>query len=59
MMANMAPDVNPKCSWMERHCPIDSKNISFLDMGLVYIGCFIDNIKLWVLDEGPCDEALM
>ena len=31
----MAPDINPICAGLERSCPRDSKNVSYVDVGLV------------------------
>ena len=31
----MAPDINPIYAWLERSCPRDSKNVSYVDVGLV------------------------
>ena len=31
----ITPDINPKYAWLERSCPRDSKNVSFVDVGLV------------------------
>ena len=31
----MAPDINPKYAGLERSCPRDSKNVSYVDVGLV------------------------
>ena len=31
----MAPDVNPIYIGLERSCPRDSKNVSYVDVGLV------------------------
>ena len=28
-------DIDPACAGMERSCPRDSKNVSFVDVGLV------------------------
>ena len=30
----MAPDINPIYAWLERSCPRDSKNVSYVDVGL-------------------------
>ena len=31
----MAPDINPIYAGLERFCPRDSKNVSYVDVGLV------------------------
>ena len=31
----MAPDINPIYAGLERSCPRDSKNVSYVDVGLV------------------------
>ena len=31
----MAPDINPIYAGLKRFCPRDSKNVSFVDVGLV------------------------
>ena len=31
----MAPDINPIYAGFERSCPRDSKNVSYVDVGLV------------------------
>ena len=31
----IAPDINPKYAWFERSYPRDSKNVSYVDVGLV------------------------
>ena len=31
----MAPDINPINAGLERSCPRDSKNVSYVDVGLV------------------------
>ena len=31
----MAPDINPTYTGLERSCPRDSKNVSYVDLGLV------------------------
>ena len=35
LVFNSLPDVNPKNVGLGRACPGDSKNVSFIDMGLV------------------------
>ena len=32
----MTPDINPKYAGLERSCHRDSKNVSFVGIGLVY-----------------------
>ena len=34
----MAPDINPIYAGFERSCPRNSKNVSYVDVGLVYSG---------------------
>ena len=41
----MAPDINPIYAGFERSCPRDSKNISYVDVGLVQT-C-LDLIESW------------
>ena len=49
LLATYQPFALPLYVRIERFFPDDSKNVSFVDMGLVLcIGCFIDNLKLWV-----------
>ena len=31
----MTQGLNPIYAWLERSCPIDSKNVSYVDVGLV------------------------
>ena len=31
----MTPDTNPKYAGLERSCPKDSRNVSYVDVGLV------------------------
>ena len=31
----MTPGINPIYDWLERSCPRDSKNVSYVDVGLV------------------------
>ena len=31
----MTPDINPVYDWLEKSCPRDSKNVSYVDVGLV------------------------
>ena len=33
----MAPDINPIYAGLERYCPRDNKNVSYVDVGLVKI----------------------
>ena len=32
---NMTPDINPISAGLERSCPRDSENVSYVDVGLV------------------------
>ena len=41
----MAPDINPIYAGFERVCPRDSKNVSYVDVGLVYTGLYL--IESW------------
>ena len=34
----MTPDINPIYAGLERFCPRNSKNVSYVDVGLVYSG---------------------
>ena len=41
----MAPDINPIYAGLEMSCPRDSKNVSYVDVGLVYTS--LDLIESW------------
>jgi len=45
----MAPDINPIYAGLERSCPRDSKNVSYVDKGLVLTCLYlIENWGWWV-----------
>ena len=41
----MTPGNNPIYAGLERYCPRDSKNVSYVEVGLVWTG--LDLIKSW------------